>query len=134
MTIKQLDHVNLRTADVAGMVAFYRDLLGFEAGPRPPFKFGGAWLYCGGQAAVHLVEVAETPKPGQPQDRLRLEHFAFQAEGLAELTGRLRAAGVEHDVRVVPGIAVRQVHLCDPDGNHLHIDFAPDEPLDEPAA
>ncbi|MGF1610345.1 MAG: VOC family protein [Kiloniellales bacterium] len=129
MAIKQLDHVNLRTADVAGMVAFYRDLLGFEVGPRPPFKFGGAWLYCGGQAAVHLVEVAEMPDPGEP----RLEHFAFQAEGLAELTGRLRAAGVEHELMVVPGIEVRQVHLRDPDGNHLHIDFAPSEPLGDAA-
>ena len=64
MTIKQLDHVNLRTADVAGMVAFYRDLLGFEVGPRPPFRFGGAWLYCGGQAAVHLVEVGSLVREG----------------------------------------------------------------------
>ena len=47
-----LDHVNIRTADLAGMEAFYETVLGLEAGPRPPFSVGGTWLYCGDKAAV----------------------------------------------------------------------------------
>jgi len=121
MAIKQLDHVNLRTANLARMTAFYRDVLGFAEGPRPPFEFGGAWLYCGDQAAVHLVEVKEQPDTREPQ----LEHFAFQAEGMAEFLAKLREAAVAYEIRIVPGFEIRQVNIFDPDGNHLHIDFQP---------
>ena len=123
MKINRLDHVNLRTHGLDRMIAFYCDVLGFENGPRPPFGFGGAWLYCGGRAAVHLVEIDEPLHTRQP----RLEHFAFEAEGLADLLARLKRHGVEHDIRVVPDWGIQQVHLADPEGNHLHIDFAADE-------
>ena len=126
MAIKQLDHVNLRTANLAGMTAFYRDVLGFAEGPRPPFGFGGAWLYCDGQAAVHLVEVDEQPDSRDPQ----LEHFAFQAEGMADFLTRLRGAGVAYEIRIVPEFEIRQVNIFDPDGNHLHIDFQPGDEAD----
>ena len=126
MAIKQLDHVNLRTANLAGMTAFYRDVLGFAEGPRPPFEFGGAWLYCSGQAAVHLVEVERQPATQEPQ----LEHFAFQAEGMADFLARLRGAGVAYEIRVVPEFEIRQVNIFDPDGNHLHIDFQPGDEAD----
>lgn len=126
MTISRLDHVNLRTANLAAMVAFYRDVLGFESGPRPPFAFDGAWLYCGGEAAVHLVEVPRQPETREPQ----IEHFAFQAQGLSTFLESLRAKGVAYEIRVVPGYEIRQVNILDPDGNHLHIDFSREEEAD----
>ena len=61
MTLTVLDHVNIRTARLEDLVAFYRDVLGLHTGWRPAFSFGGAWLYCGEQAVVHLVEVDEQP-------------------------------------------------------------------------
>ena len=133
MGIKQLDHVNLRTANLARMTAFYRDVLGFADGPRPPFGFGGAWLYCGDQPAVHLVEVEAQPDTRDP----RLEHFAFQAEGMAEFLARLRSAGIAYEIRIVPEFEIRQVNIFDPDGNHLHVDFQPGDdadPTDAPGA
>ena len=126
MAISRLDHVNLRTANLAAMVAFYRDVLGFEAGPRPPFAFDGAWLYCGGEAAVHLVEVPRQPETREP----RIEHFAFQAEGLSAFLESLRGKGITYRIGVVPGYEIRQVNIHDPDGNHLHIDFSRDEDAD----
>ena len=56
MPLSALDHVNLRTAHLEEMCAFYCEVLGLERGPRPPFPFPGAWLYCGGRPCVHLVE------------------------------------------------------------------------------
>jgi len=133
MPLAKLDHVNLRTANLAAMQAFYTEVLGMEAGPRPPFAFGGAWLYCGGQPTVHLVEVAGQPAP---EGELRLEHFAFAAEGLAAFLVTLKRHGAPYRIGVVPGLGTVQVNVHDPDGNHIHVDFAPAEAAavpDEPA-
>ncbi len=126
MALRHLDHVNLRTADLDRLVAFYGEVLGLEPGWRPPFDFPGAWLYCGERPVVHLVG-EQRPRAGEDP---RLEHFAFAAEGLAEFLGRLRARKVAYWVRVVPGIELRQVNFRDPDGNHIHVDFDKREEAD----
>jgi catechol 2,3-dioxygenase-like lactoylglutathione lyase family enzyme len=124
MALEYLDHVNIRTAQLAEMEAFYRDVLGLRPGPRPPFSVGGRWLYCGERAAIHLVEVPRTPETGEP----RLEHFAFRANGLAEFTRELDRFVIPYEVSVVPEWEIRQVNLRDPDGNHIEIAFGPEEP------
>ncbi|MEO3429942.1 VOC family protein [Pelagibius sp. CAU 1746] len=121
MALAKLDHVNLRTARLDGMRAFYTEVLGLTEGPRPAFGFGGAWLYCGDVAAVHMIEVARQPAP---EGELRLEHFAFRAEGLAEFLALLRARGQDIRIAVIPDFGIIQVNLHDPDGNHIHVDFA----------
>ncbi len=40
VTMKRLDHVNLRTADLDGMVAWYGRVLDMHPGPRPGFAPG----------------------------------------------------------------------------------------------
>jgi catechol 2,3-dioxygenase-like lactoylglutathione lyase family enzyme len=80
----------------------------------------GAWLYCGERAAIHLVEVDETPDTGAP----RLEHFAFRAEGIDAFLERLSTLEVPCEITDVPGWEIRQVHIRDPDGNHIEIAFA----------
>ena len=132
MALAKLDHVNLRTANLAAMEIFYTEVLGMTLGKRPPFPFAGAWLYCGDQAAVHLIEVADPPAP---EGELRLEHFAFAAEGLADFLKLLKGWDEPYRIGVVPGFGIIQVNIHDPDGNHIHVDFAgaeaasvPDEP------
>lgn len=127
MSLKYLDHVNIRTARLADMTAFYRDVLGLEAGPRPPFGVGGAWLYTpDGRAALHLVEVPKTPETGDP----RIEHFAFGAESLAEFLSHLQRFKTAYRISLVPGLNLRQVNVYDPDGNHIEIAFAAGEEAD----
>ena len=63
MPLRHLDHVNLCTGHLERMLAFYEDVLGMKRGPRPPFTFGGAWLYLGERPVVHLVAVAKPPEP-----------------------------------------------------------------------
>ena len=126
MTLIYLDHVNIRTARLAAMTEFYRDVLGLKDGERPPFRFDGAWLYCGDKAAIHLVEVPKAPETGQP----RIEHFAFRAEGLAGFLARLRGREIAYRISIVPGMELRQVNIFDPDGNHIEIAFAAEEQAD----
>ena len=131
MALAALDHVNIRTARLSELTDFYARVLGLGTGKRPPFGFAGAWLYCNGHAALHLVEVADSPEVPAP----RIEHFAFRAEGraeggaedLAEFLARLRAFDIDYRTAVVPEFGIRQVHLRDPDGNHIEIAFAPEE-------
>jgi catechol 2,3-dioxygenase-like lactoylglutathione lyase family enzyme len=124
--LQVLDHVNIRTANLVALRAFYTDALGLKDGARPPFKFGGAWLYCGEQAAVHLVEVGQAPAGHQP----RIEHFAFRAAGLADFLARLRKSRTAYQISIVPGSQNRQVNVLDPDGNHIEIQFVGTEEAD----
>jgi len=118
--IEALDHLNMRTARLAEMVAWYERILLMTPGPRPDFEFPGAWLYVGDHALVHLVEVAGEPVNGSD---LKLEHGAFRARGLTDLIARLEDAGERYKLSPVPGFPVIQVNIWDPDGNHLHVDF-----------
>ncbi len=126
MTLSALDHVTIRTARLAELTGFYSEVLGLAPGVRPGFRFPGAWLYCGERAALHLIEVSEPPQEPDP----RIEHFAFRAEGLADFLAGLRANGVAYQTAVVPDMEIRQVHIRDPDGNHVEIAFGPEEQAD----
>lgn len=119
--MQKLDHVNVRTANLDGMIDWYGRMLGMKPGPRPDFPFPGAWLYVGEDAVLHLIGV--DAEPGSDAADLKLEHFALRATGMAELLARAAAAGERADVRRVPGFPIVQVNMWDPDGNHIHIDF-----------
>ena len=120
VTMKRLDHVNVRTANLSAMTAWYGDMLGMQTGKRPDFDFPGAWLYADGRAIIHLVGVSAAPAPGE---NLALEHFAISATGPKDLLARAEAGGERVMLRKVPGFDIVQVNLWDPDGNHIHIDF-----------
>ena len=120
MDIAGLDHANLRTTRLDEMIVWYRDVLGFEIGWRPPFPFPGAWLYRHGNPLVHLVSV-DGPIPDA--DNLTLEHVAFRARGRAAFHANLEALGVPFTEVFVPDTTLVQYNVHDPDGNHLHIDF-----------
>ena len=126
MPLKQLDHVNVRTANLDAMVSWYRDILGMHVGDRPKFSFPGAWMYVGDQAVLHLIGVEGNAGAGSEGD-LKLEHFALSATGLNEFEAKLTAAGEKFVRRDVPGGVITQFNVWDPDGNHIHIDFPTSE-------
>lgn len=123
MKLGNLDHINVRTANLGAMRKWYTEVLGMTDGRRPDFPFGGAWLYVGDQPFVHLVEVERQPKTVDP----RLEHFAFAASGLSDFISTLNAKGIPYQTATVPDIEILQVNIFDPDGNHIHLDFSREE-------
>jgi len=126
MNIGSLEHVNVRTAQLAKMIAWYENVLGMRNGWRPNFPFAGAWMYSGdNKPTVHLVEVAEPPPVG-----LRLEHFAFSASGMKSCVERCKQHGVKYELIAVSDANLVQVNVYDPDGNHIHIDFPAHEAVD----
>jgi catechol 2,3-dioxygenase-like lactoylglutathione lyase family enzyme len=122
--IQKLHHVNIHTTNVDRLVDWYTRILDMPAGPRPPFPFPGAWLYCGDTAVVHLVGVADLP---EHIGMLKLEHFAFNAAGLKDFLARLEREGIPYDGRKVQGAEGVQINIHDPDGNHIHVDFYGEE-------
>lgn len=120
MPITGFDHVNIRTSRLDEMVAWYGDVLGLYAGPRPDFPFPGAWLYLGDQALVHLVG---TDAALDDPTRVSLEHFALRARGLQAFLAKLEDRGIEAQLSPVPGLPILQVNIFDPQGNHIHVDF-----------
>ncbi len=119
--IRWLDHVNIRTANLTGLVRFYEEALGLEAGERPPLGFPGAWMYAAGKPVIHLVEVELPPSP---EGALRLEHFAFSADDLPAFLARLESLGVPCKQSRQAGTGNVVINLHDPDGNRLLVDFA----------
>ncbi len=123
MTLTYLDHVNIRTSNLSGMIRFYEEVVGLRDGERPPFSFGGAWLYCGDKAALHLVEVEQEDRGADGQ----IDHFAFMASGLGDFVAKLERDGVEHSIRTIPELGNTQVNVRDPDGNRIEIQFPASE-------
>lgn len=120
-TIRRLDHVNVRTANLEAMTEWYGRVLGMKPGRRPDFGFPGAWLYADGNPIIHLVGVKESP--GADVGDLRIEHFALSATGLKAMLARLEAEGERHRLNPIRDLGILQVNVWDPDGNHIHVDF-----------
>ena len=128
MPLDRLDHVTVCTRDVPRAVAFYRDVVGLQPGPRPAFDFDGAWLYCAGVPAVHVVDRDAAQTSGV------IDHFAFKATGLAGYISALRERGIAYHVKPleagVPQSGTLQLFFRDPDGVRIELDFAAAEGRD----
>lgn len=122
MPIKRLDHVNIRTDNLDGMIAWYTDILGLVSGWRPEFAFPGAWMYAGDHPVVHLVGNDGIDCVGSEAE-LKLEHFAFFAENEAEFKAMLEEREESFRCGEPPKANIRQYNVYDPDGNHIHVDF-----------
>ena len=121
MAMFWLDHVNIRTAKLDEMSAFYEDVLGLPRGERPSFGIGGAWHYCGKQAVVHLVESSKKFKTEEAQ----IEHFALRSNGsIKSFQKKMRETDTPYQVSPLTEINMIQVNVFDPDGNKIEVQFA----------
>lgn len=113
MAILDLDHINIRTTDLARTRAFFVEVLGLTVGWRPDFPFGGAWLYAGEKDVVHLVEVA---RAGGASRGSALDHFAFAIDDFEDARRRLDAAGLAYETGEAPNGGIRQIFVTELNG------------------
>jgi catechol-2,3-dioxygenase len=118
-----LDHVNVRTSNLAAMLQFYTEVVGLNSGPRPESVANGAWLYCSGNPVIHMIERTKESLEGP-----KLEHFALRGQGLQEMLVSLRRNKIDFRVSANQFLRRASVNFRDPDGNRLHLDF-PDSEL-----
>ena len=126
----QFDHLNLQAADSQPLQQLFASVMGLRSGYRPPFRFAGDWLYQEEQAWLHLVRPA--PQEG---DAVCLGHIAFRTdEPAAELLARVRIAGLDHEVAIVPEDNTVQIFVRLPGGLVVELDARSGEvPVHGPA-
>lgn len=141
MTIKKLDHYSVRTAMVDRSVEFYKNAMGLQTGPRPPFNFPGAWLYRSaengdvlGDSVVHIVGINTNGSSGLNDylgDRPlaehsrsgALDHIAFTAANITEMYLRLANHRIKYRERKVPAMELHQIFVEDPDGVTIELNY-----------
>ena len=124
MPILEINHYNLRgTPDVMERLRdWYRDTVGLEVGDRPPFRFGGYWLYAKGRPILHLSE--QGPGETHPIPTAgTFDHVAFTCDDFEAMRGKLDALGETYRVADVPLTHTRQIFLRDPGGNGVELNF-----------
>lgn len=131
MGVSALEHVTIRCTQLRRSRDFYVDLLGLEEGARPGFAFRGYWLYLGGAAVVHLVEAADKPSSGEREivdsaagsGTGSFDHVAFRGDDAPAMREKLRKSGTPFKERTVPGGALSQIFVRDPEGVLVEINF-----------
>ena len=131
---KGLDHLVLRTADAARLVAFYCDVLGCVR-ERDVESLGLFQLRAGAQLIDVVDAVGELGRMGGPaphKDGLNLDHFCLRIEPWDEAA--IRAHLDTHGVAAGPterryGAEGQgpSIYLKDPDGNTVELKGPPDE-------
>lgn len=139
MPIGKLDHYSIRTLDLEASRRFYTEVMGFEVGYRPEFKFPGLWLYNGvtypeTTGVVHIIGVDPNNPEGLKEylgDRDlaslngtgTVDHMAFRATGVVEMRQRLQQCSVPCRERTVPSLQLHQVFFEDPSGVTIELNY-----------
>ena len=121
MPATAMNHFTILTDDVDATTAFYAEYLDLHPGPRPPFKFPGAWLYArgGDDAILHVIG-------GRSKDVLVegvIDHMAFSAQDLPGAVDKLKSSGLNYELRRLPDDGTWQLFFFDPNGAKIEMDF-----------
>jgi catechol 2,3-dioxygenase-like lactoylglutathione lyase family enzyme len=121
MPVTGLNHVNIRTTDVAGSAKFYVDVFDFDYRQGPVVMGNQSnWLFDkSGDPIIHLRLLEAGSTSTGP-----IDHVALSCTGKAEILSRLEARQIKFAVAdsLIPGVT--QVFLTDPHGVPLELNFA----------
>ena len=122
MKVTRFHHVSVNTngAPIAGMVDFYRDVLGLGDKTRPEIPgIPGHWHTVGDQE-LHLVGA---PPQGTPIDSTG-HHYCVAVTDLDGAIAELEARGIVYQ-RAVQGEGIVQIWIADPAGNTIELQQDP---------
>jgi catechol 2,3-dioxygenase-like lactoylglutathione lyase family enzyme len=141
MTVRRLEHYNIRTTKFDETVKFYDDALGMKAGVPPMAKAGGraSWIYDdSGVPAVHLTAV-DPADPIASYSRMAqyrggdigaafegsgaIDHIAFECEEFDKIKARLESLNLDFVENGFANFSLRQIFLKDPNGITLELNF-----------
>ena len=129
MRVGALDHVNIITADLAGTVRFYAELLELEPrdGPPPLTHENARWMYDESGRAILHINTLECPRAYDREVRAgptgALHHVALRCSGYAEVLARLNRRGIGHQLNDVAAVGLRQIFVLDPNQVLLELNF-----------
>lgn len=132
MPIEEFDHYTVRAADFDASWRFYGEVLGLRCESRPgmPVRAGIVSFGPGDRWLVHLFAAQADASTGAPVSAQSAEprtgalvHIATNATDLAEMRARLDKHGWSYRERTLEARALRQIHLLDPDGIEIEVNF-----------
>ena len=135
MPVLGIEHVNIRTSDLARTIAFFRDVLLMKVKPSPISISieDGAWIFDDNDVAVvHLanskmVYPSDSKMPFKPgRGSGALHHVALKCTGFEETLGRIKAFGVEFYENHMPQRNFRQIFVSEPNDILLELNFSGD--------
>jgi catechol 2,3-dioxygenase-like lactoylglutathione lyase family enzyme len=132
----RLDHVNITTSVCEATKDFYVDVVGLEVGERPPFQFGGYWLYAGDFPVVHLNDAlsAGSTHPRDAHGVAALDHVSFRMAGIGDVRKKIEELRLKHRINVVPRSGDVQIFVDDPNGVTVELTFSANEMSDDEKA
>jgi len=121
MTAIAMNHFTILTDDVDRTLAFYAEFLDLHPGARPPFTFPGAWLYArdGKDPILHVIGAKQK---GELVKGV-IDHMAFTGKNLAGAVAKLKARGIEYELRRLPDYGTWQLFFYDPNDAKIELDF-----------
>ncbi len=122
MNISGINHINIVTtaSQLPEVVSFYERILGLKQGLRAPSKRGGAWLYNGETAIVHVSVVEQPPYAGK--DTL-INHVALACSNVAAFLAVLNDNHIPYTVDYRTPPEMSQIFFYDPIGVKIELNF-----------
>lgn len=111
----RLDHITIRTTDLAATSRFFTTALGLSEGEHPEVGFPVAWLYSEGWPLLHVFESAAVGgDPASPGNAI--DHLALQVDDMDAILTRLDRGGFAYKEISLPGVPRRQIFITAPGG------------------
>jgi catechol 2,3-dioxygenase-like lactoylglutathione lyase family enzyme len=131
--VRTLDHVNIRTDQIAATIRFFSEVLGMHATPSPGSAdlSGGAWIRdIDGRSVIHVGSHStwypgDDGKPVQVSSwgSAAIHHIAFDCIGYEGMVARLASEGIGYESTEFPQFKLRQLFLRDPNGILVELNF-----------
>jgi len=120
MTVRGINHINIRTLDIERSKRFYEDLLDLNYSSQPvAMGHHSHWLLdADGLPIIHfrLLE-AESASTGP------IDHVALNCAGLEIVVERLKRMGIDYAISDGLAAGLTQIFVKDPHGVSLELNF-----------
>ena len=122
-----IDHVTLRTTDLAATRAFFLAVFDLQEGLRPKAiqRIPGHWLYAGDAPIVHLIG-AQGGSHEQPANGW--DHAGFRLTGYGTFRAKLDALHLPYSPMDLPELHERRLFLHAPGGPLIEAVFRDEGP------
>lgn len=126
-----LDHITVRTRDLAGTRAFFLKVFDeLEERPRPKaiHRIPGHWLYAGDSPIIHLIGARGY---GLDSGAEGFDHVGIHLEGYTEFRAKLDDLAIQYSTMDLPEIGERRLFFRTPSGPLLEAVFKEPRPHKE---
>lgn len=118
-----LDHVTIRTRDIHGTRAFFKEVFDLEDGERPEAirHIPGFWLYSEGKPIVHLIG---SHGMGFERAAEAIDHVGLRMTDYTSFRKKLDRLGLRYSTMDLADIEERRLFLRAPGGPLLEAVFS----------